>query len=55
MGARSGFSLSRLELPSMLLYCLDFTAPHRILLKNDLKTIPEVGPNRATSNIFDGT
>ncbi len=26
--------------------CLYFTAPYRILLKNDLKTVLEVGPNQ---------
>ena len=56
MGAWNGFSLSRLELlPSMLLCCLDFTALYRILLKNNLKIVPKVGPNRATSSIFNRT
>lgn len=34
---------------------LDFTAPYRILLKNDFKTVLEDSPNRATSNIFNKT
>ena len=35
--------------------CLDLTAPSRILLKNDLKTVLEVGPNRGHFNIYNRT
>lgn len=52
MGALDGFLWSRLELPSMLFRCLDLGTSHRILLENDMKTVLEIGPNRATSNIF---